>query len=120
MEQYRQARWEIIYTDGSSADHPTVGRLGGFGVYFGNSHDTAQYIPAGEKQTNNRDELRAALHAVQHENTSKQTLACLDLLLVVQGVTGKAQKWWHHDWQGFAGPVGHVDLWTQLLQEAES
>ena len=25
-----------------------------------------------------------------------------------------------HDWQGSAGPVGHVDLWTQLLHENES
>ena len=55
-----------------------------------------------------------------NRNKSKQTLIYSDSLLVVQGITGKAQKWRHHDWQGSAGPVGHVDLWTQLLHETES
>ena len=30
--------------------------------------------------------------------------------LVVMGITGKAQKWCRHRWQGSVGPVGHVDL----------
>ena len=38
---------------------------------------------------------------------------------MVQGITGKAHKWWRHDWQGSSRPLGHVDLWTQLLQETE-
>ena len=70
-----------------------VGRVGGFGVYFGVSHDTAQHIPVREKQTNNRGELRVVLHAVQHRNRSKRTLVCPESLLVVQGVTRKAQNW---------------------------
>ena len=90
MEKYKQAGWEIIYTDGSSEDHPTVARVGGYGVYFGDARDTATQIPREERQTNNRGELRAALHAVQHRNKSKQTLMYSDSLLVVQGITGKA------------------------------
>ena len=35
------------------------------------------------------------------------------------GATGKASKWQRHEWQGSRGPVGHVDLWEQLLQEIE-
>ena len=120
VDKYRQAGWEIIYTDGSSEDHPTVGHLEGYGVYFGDTRDTAMHIPCQERQTNNRGELRAALHAVHNMNKSKQTLIYPDSLLVVQGITGKAQKWRRHDWQGSAGPVGHVDLWTQLLHETES
>ena len=57
---------------------------------------------------------------MRHRNRSKQTLVCSESLLVVQGITGKAQKWRRHGWQGSAGPVGHVDLWTQLLQETEA
>ena len=71
VDKYRQAGWEIIYTDGSSEDHPMVARVGGYGVYFGDSRDTAIHIPREERQTNNRGELRAALHAVQHRNKSK-------------------------------------------------
>ena len=71
VDKYRQAGWEIIYTDGSSEDHPTVGRVGGYGVSFGDARDTAKHIPLEERQTNNRGKLRAALHAVQHRNKSK-------------------------------------------------
>ena len=92
----------------------------GYGVYFGDARDIATHVPHEERQTNKRGELRAALHAVQHRNKSKQTLICSDSLLVVQGITGKAQKWRRHDWQGSAGPSGNVDLWTQLLHETES
>ena len=120
VDKYRQAGWEIIYTDGSSKDHPTLGRVGGYWLYFGDTRDTATHIPREEWQTNNRGELRAALHAVQHKNKSKRTLICSNSLLVVQGIMGKAQKWCRHDWQGSAGPVGHVDLWTHLLHETES
>ena len=120
VDKYRQAGWEIIYTDGSPEDHPTVGRVGGYGVYFGDARDTATHIPREEPQANNRGELRVALHAVQYRNKSKQTLICSDSLLVVQGITGKAHKWRRHDWQGSARPVGHVDLWNQRLHETES
>ena len=91
VHKYNQAGWEIIYTDGSSEDHPTVGWVGGYGVYFGDARDTTRHIPREERQTNNRGERRAALHAVQHR--SKRTLICSDSLLVVQGIMGKAQKW---------------------------
>ena len=66
---------------------------------------------------NNRGEIRAALHAIRHRNPEKRTLICSDSQLVVMGATGKASKWQRHNWQGCRGPVGHVDLWEQLLQE---
>ena len=83
VDKYMQAGREIIYTDGSSEDHPTVERVGGYRVYFGDTRDTATHIPCEEWQTNNRGKLRAALHAVQYRNKSKHTLICSDSLLVV-------------------------------------
>ena len=70
------------------------------GVFFGDSRDTAEPLPTTEPQTNNRGELRAALHAVKHCQHNVPTLIYLDSLLPVQGITGKAQKWRRHDWQG--------------------
>ena len=72
-------------------------RVGGYGVFLGDSTDTAKPLPTVERQTNNRGELRAALHAVKHRKHNVLTLICLDSLLVVQGIIGKAQKWRRHD-----------------------
>ena len=44
------------------------------------------------------------------------SLICSDSQLVVMGAAGKASKWQRHGWQGSCGPVGHADLWEQLLQ----
>ena len=94
--------------------------MGGYGVSFGDSRDTAEPIPVSEPQTNNRGELRAALRALQARSPDKPVLICPDSLLVVDGVHGKAQKWRRHKWTGSAGPVSHVDLWTQVLDLIES
>ena len=45
-----------------------MGRVGGYGVYCGDARDAAVFLPPNEKQTNNRGELRAALHALQHRS----------------------------------------------------
>ena len=91
VDKYKHTGWEIIYTEGSSEDHPTVERVGGYGVYFGDARETAMHIPCDERQTNNRAELRAALHALHNRVKSKQTLIGSDSLLVVEGITGKAR-----------------------------
>ena len=119
IDEYVTEGWEAIYPDGSSEVHPEAGMVGGFGVYFGDHRDTAQCIPITQKQTNNRGELLAAIHAICHRTPHKCTLICSDSKLVVMGATGKASKWRRHDWQGSRGPVGHVDLWEQLLKEIE-
>ena len=119
IDEYVAEGWEAIYPDGSSEVHPEAGMVGGFGVYFGDHRDTAQCIPITQKQTNNRGELLAAIHAIRHRTQHKRTLICSDSKLVVMGATGKASKWRRHDWQGSRGPVGHVDLWEQLLGEIE-
>ena len=119
IDEYVAEGWKAIYPDGSSEVHPEAGMVGGFGVYFGDHRDTAQCIPISQKQTNNRGELLAAIHAICHRTPHKRTLICSDSKLVVMGATGKASKWRRHDWQGSRGPVGHVDLWEQPLKEIE-
>ena len=119
IDEYTQGGWEVAYTDGSSESHPQAGMVGGYGVYFGDHRDMAAPLPTTERQTNNRGELRAALHAIRSQDPAQKTLICSDSQLVVMGVTSKASKWQRHDWQGSRGPVGHVDLWEHLLQEIE-
>ena len=74
--------------------------VGGYGVYFGDQRDMAAPLPTTEKQTNNRGELRAALHAIRLRNPERRTLICSDSQLLVMGAIGKASKWQRHDWQG--------------------
>ena len=93
--------------------------MGGYGVFFGDHRDTAEYIPLGEEQTNNRGELRAALRSLQGHREGHQSLICPDSLLVVNGVLGWAQRWRMHGWQNKSGVVAHVDLWTQILHLVE-
>ena len=88
-------------------------------MFFGDSRDTAEFIPVHEKQTNNRGELRAALRALQSRTRGKRTLICSDSLLVVNGALGKAQKWKRHRWVGSNGPVSHVDLWEEVLSQLD-
>ena len=86
--------------DGSLEEHPVGGQVRGYGILFGDSRDRAEPLPTAERQTNNRGELRAALHAVRNRNCNVPTLICSDSLLLVQGTTGKAQKWRRHDLAG--------------------
>ena len=119
IQAHREQGWDIIYPDGSSEKHPEVGWMGGYGVFFGNHRDTAEYIPLGEEQTNNRGELRAPLRSLQGHRGGHQSLICPDSLLVVNGVLGWAQRWRRHGWQNKSGVVAHVDLWTQILHLVE-
>ena len=119
IQTYREQGWDIIYPGGSSEKHPEVGWVGGYRVFFGDHRDTAEYIPLGEEQTNNRVELRAALRSLQGHKDRHQSLICPDSLLVVNGVLGRAQRWRRHGWQNKSGTVAHVDLWTQILHLVE-
>ena len=116
---YAQENWEIIYPDGSSELHPIVGRVGGCGVFFGDSRDVVEPLPTDEEQTNNRGELRATLAALQGHRPGSRSLICPDSMYVVDGVLGRAQKWRRHNWQTASGPTWHMDLWTQVLDILE-
>ena len=74
IDEYVAQGWEAIYPDGSSETHPEACMVGGFGVFFGDHRDTTQCIPVHQKQTNNRGELLAAIHAIRHRTAHKRTL----------------------------------------------
>ena len=109
----------IVYPDGSSEKHPEVGRLGGYGVYFGDHRDVAEFLPANEPQTNIRGELLAALSALQGHIPGTKSLICPDCHLVVDGVLGLAQMLPRHNWRNTLGDVAHADLWAQIPELTE-
>ena len=92
IKVYQEQGWNIIYPDGSSELHPEAGRVGGYGVFFGDERDTAAYVPLGEEQTNIRAELKAALQALEGHRPGERSLICpiaCSLLMVL----GWEQKW---------------------------
>ena len=78
IARYEQENREIIYPDGSSELHPAARRVGGYGVFFGDSRDVAEPLPMAEEQTNNRGELRATLAALQGHRPGTRSLICPD------------------------------------------
>ena len=119
IQTYREQGWDIIYPEGSSEKHPEVGWVGGYGVFFGDHRDTAEYIPLGEEQTNNRGELQAVLRSLQGHREGHQSLIYPDSLPVVNGVLGWAQRWRRHRWQNKSRAMAHVDLWTHILHPVD-
>ena len=116
IHSHVEEAWSIVYPDGSSEKHPEVGRVGGYGVYFGDHRDVAEFLPVDELQTNIRGELRAALSALQGHVPVTRSLICPDCQLVVDGVLGLAQRWRRHKWRNTTGDVAHADLWAQILE----
>ena len=64
-EVHKAQGWNVIYPNGSSEMHPVVGRVGGFGIIFGDERDLAACIPLNEDQTNIQAELHASLKALE-------------------------------------------------------
>ena len=106
----------MIYTDGSSEHFPTVGWVGGCGVYSGAGVEVSDFVPLHMKQTINSAELPAALVAVQRHANHPKIALCADSEFVLLGVKGAARRWKINSWRGSSGPVSNVPLWEEILQ----
>lgn len=107
----------IIYTDGACSGNPGPG---GWGVLLV-AHRAGEVVKertlsGGEADTtNNRMELRAAIHALEAlERPSTLTLVT-DSAYVKGGITAWMYSWKRNGWKTSARkPVKNVDLWQQL------
>ena len=117
---YKQQGWTVVYPNGSSEQHPVAARVGGYGVHFGDSRDTATFIPLDKEQTNIRGELRASHRALEGRRAGEHMLICPYCELIAKGMLGWAQKWRRHGWTNAKGPIQHKDLWDTLLTLTEA
>ena len=106
----------LIYTDGSSEHFPTVGWVGGYGVYSGVGVEVSDFVPLHMKQTINSVELLAALVALQRHADHPKIALCADSEYVLWGVKGAARKWKINGWRGSSGPVSNVPICEEVLQ----
>ena len=113
--------WEVVYTDGS-AKRVRGWMQAGYGVWFGegSSRNCHACVPAHERQSISRGELRGVLRALQDRRPGERMVVVLDSEYVYKGVVEWSPKWRRHAWRCSTGEVGHRDLWEAILWLRES
>jgi ribonuclease HI len=101
-----------IYTDGACSGNPGPGGWGAVLLYNGQRKE----ILGGEADTtNNRMELRAAIHALEALKRRSTVDLFTDSSYVKDGITQWITGWKAKGWRTAANkPVKNVDLWRLL------
>lgn len=105
-----------IYTDGACLDNPGPG---GWAALLRNGKHEKELVGAASKTTNNRMELRAAIHALEALTRPCEVHLHTDSQYLRQGITQWVNNWQRNGWRTAAkNPVKNQDLWQALLQAA--
>lgn len=115
MDEPRNAKPVIIYSDGACSGNPGPGGWGAVLIYG----DKRREISGGEPlTTNNRMELRAATEALLALKRSSRAELHTDSEYLRKGITEWINKWKANGWKTASKePVKNADLW-RLLDEA--
>ena len=105
----------VVYTDGS-AKRVRGWMQAGYGVWFGNnsSRNFRAHVPAHERQSISRGELRGVLHAMLSREAGEQMVVVVDSEYIFKAITVWTDKWKRHGWRTSSGEVGHRDLWEHI------
>ena len=115
LERMGQEGWVVVYTDGP-AKRVRGWMQVGYGVWHGphNTRNFSAHVPAHERQSISRGELRGVLHAMFSRAVGEHMVIVLDSEYVFKGITIWMEKWKRHVWRTSTGEVGHRDLWEQI------
>ena len=115
MDEAKDAKPVIIYSDGACSGNPGPGGWGAVLIYG----DKRREISGGEPlTTNNRMELRAAAEALAALKRPSCAELHTDSEYLRKGITEWITKWKANGWKTAAKePVKNADLW-RLLDEA--
>ena len=106
-----------IYTDGGCDPNPGPGGWGAILLYGPHTKEISGAEPA---TTNNRMELTAAIEALKFLKRSCRINLYTDSQYLRRGITEWVPTWRAHGWRKADGkPVENVDLWQELVQQAE-
>ena len=88
----------------------------GYGVWYGphNTRNFSAHVPAHERQSISRGELRGVQHAMLSRAVGEHMVIVLDSEYVFKGITIWTEKWKRHGWTTSTGEVGHRDLCEQI------
>lgn len=102
-----------IYTDGACLGNPGPG---GWAVLLRYGQQEREIVGAASRTTNNRMEMRAAIHALTALKQPCQVYLHTDSEYLRLGITQWVQKWQRNGWRTAARqPVKNQDLWQALL-----
>lgn len=94
-----------VFTDGASSCNGQDEAKAGIGVYWGpgNELNTSAKLPG--RQTNNRAEIHAAVHALRQARQLgiKNVRLYSDSQFVIKGITEWIEKWKQNDWMSSNG-----------------
>jgi len=103
----------IIHTDGACIGNPGPG---GWGAVIRDGDGARELSGRFRQTTNNRMELRAAIHALESLPEPCAVLLYTDSEYVKNGITKWVISWQRNGWQtADKKPVKNKDLWQQLL-----
>ena len=107
--------WVIVYTDGS-AKRVRGWMQAGYGVWFGDNSNRnfRAHVPAHERQSISRGELRGVLHAMLSREAGERMVVVVDSEYIFKAITVWTDKWKRHGWRTSLGEVGHRDLWEHI------
>lgn len=108
----------VIYVDGACRNNGQADAKGGCGVYWGEFHPMNCFEPlTGEKQTNNRAEMSAAIIALCQASAIRLTKLTIvsDSRYLKEGISNWINKWKHNGWKTEKkAEILNKDLWVLL------
>lgn len=105
-----------IFTDGACLGNPGPG---GWAVLLRFGRHEKELVGAASLTTNNRMEMRAAIHGLQALTRPCAVVLYTDSQYLRLGITQWVRKWQRNGWRTASKePVKNQDLWQALMQAA--
>jgi ribonuclease HI len=117
--EHKQKKVSVVYTDGASSNNGKSYARAGYGVYWGdNDPRNASVRLVGEKQTNQRAEASAVIHALEQSQNGTDTLEIMtDSQYVIKAATIWSKNWIKKKWISTNGSeVQNRDLFERMLK----
>ncbi len=101
-----------IYTDGACRGNPGDG---GWGVLIEYENISKEYFGGEKNTTNNKMELKAAIHGLSVLKESCEVNITTDSKYVMDGITSWIENWKKNNWKNASKKdVKNKDLWIEL------
>lgn len=116
--QHSKKKTSVVYTDGASSNNGKHHARAGFGVYWGdNDPRNASVRLLSKKQTNQRAEASAVIHALEQSLDGTEPLEIrTDSKYVIDAVESWSKNWVKKGWKNAKGQeVENRDLFEKLL-----